>query len=159
MTHKQKKNIIAYLMKYNYPHTLTFKVFQFRLHSPLLAPYPSFLLFQDLPLPFFQTWQWGGSGTGLSIPVPAPASMHPPRPQTISGVKIEHPTPPPMGTGLPAPPPPSPAKTLFFIKYLKNAYFVIFSQQQKHNNYLNNYLSNILFSKVHTNYNIYVYKE
>jgi len=49
-----------------------------------------------------------------------------PRPQTISGVNIEHPTPPPMGADLPAPP----AKTLFFIKYLKNAYFFIATKTQ-----------------------------
>ena len=65
-----------------------------------------------------------------------PMNPPPPRPQTILGVKIEHPTPPPTGTGLPAPP--STAKTLFFIKYLKNAYYFIFFIATKNNNYINN---------------------
>ena len=68
---------------------------------------------------------------GFKHPIPAPASMHP-SPNYIR-VKIEHPTPPLMETGLPAPPPP--AKTLFFIKYLKNTYFFIAT---KNNNYINN---------------------
>ena len=43
-----------------------------------------------------------------------------------------------MGMGLPTPPSPPPAKTLYFIKYLKNAYFFIFFIATKNNNYINN---------------------
>jgi len=92
----------------------------------------------------------GRIGGGFEYPLPRPRS----RPQTIPEVKIEHPTPP-----HPFPPSPPPVKTLFFIKYLKNAYFFIFSWQQKHNNYINNHLSNKLFSKEQNNYNKYVSKE
>ena len=65
-----------------------------------------------------QTWQRSGF-KHPPFPPPLPCT----RPQTILGVKIEHPTPPLIGTGLPAPPPS--VKTLYFIKYLKNACFFI----------------------------------